>query len=275
MYGCTMCGDLVARHQRAESSEERNCFRGSKYVQSSIGNAFKQVREDLIKGRYVCFSGMACQIQGLLNYLSEVNTKKLYTICIVCHYVTSPKVLRDYLKMQELKHQGKTLAINFRDKKKYGWEANWETLIIGKKEVHSTYYAQTFYSGLTARECCYQCCFRGIELPGDITIADAWGISSDAPSFNDNKGVSLVLIQNEKGDKWFDEVNSNCVYLKVDVNNYLQQPFIKPYDRPEDRDAFWKIYEERGLTFAFSRYIRTPIGKRVVRKIKRICKLFS
>lgn len=30
--------------------------------------------------------------------------------------------------------------------------------------------------------------------PGDITIADYWGIEKVAPEFDDNKGVSLVLV---------------------------------------------------------------------------------
>ncbi|MDD6489416.1 MAG: Coenzyme F420 hydrogenase/dehydrogenase, beta subunit C-terminal domain [Clostridia bacterium] len=275
VYGCMMDENLVARHQRAESSEDRDSFRGSKYVQSNLGNTFKCIRDDLEKGRYVCFSGFACQIKGLLNFLSGVNTEKLYTICIVCHYVTSPRILRDYIKMQEQKHKGKVSAINFRNKKKYGWEANWETLSIQNKEIDSTYYAQTFYSGLTARESCYKCYFRSVDLPGDITIADAWGINDAAPEFNDNKGVSLVLVQTDKGDDWFLDVKEDCVSQQVNIDDYMQGPFIKAYSRPENRDEFWKMIEEKGLNVAFKHFIKTPMRKRIIRKLKKIQKSVS
>jgi hypothetical protein len=85
----------------------------------------------------------------------------------------------------------------------------------------------------------------------------------------------LALIQSEKGDKWFGEANSACTYQIVDVNNYIQGPFIKPYDRPKDRDAFWKTYKEKGLNSAFRRYVKTPVRTRISRKMKKLLFLWE
>lgn len=57
VYGAGYKGHFVVTHKRATSKEERDEFRGSKYVQSDLSNTFKKVRKDLKDGLLVCFSG--------------------------------------------------------------------------------------------------------------------------------------------------------------------------------------------------------------------------
>ena len=52
-------------HDYTETKEGLARFRGSKYVQSYIGNSFLQAKRFLDEGRFVLFSGTPCQIAGL------------------------------------------------------------------------------------------------------------------------------------------------------------------------------------------------------------------
>ena len=56
--------------------------------------------------------------------------------------------------------------------------------------------------------------------PGDITIADYWGIENAAPEFDDNKGVSLVLINNDKGNKIFDAIKEQITWKRTRIVYY-------------------------------------------------------
>ena len=96
VFGARLLDDLSVQHVLAESKSERDKMRGSKYVQSNLGNCFSVVKEKLEGGRLVLFSGTACQVDGLYAYLGR-DYENLITIDIVCFGVPSPKVLRDYL----------------------------------------------------------------------------------------------------------------------------------------------------------------------------------
>ena len=71
-------------------------FRGSKYVQSKIGNSFSEAETFLKQNRKVLFSGTPCQITGLKKFLRK-EYSNLVTVDFVCHGVPSPEVWRKYL----------------------------------------------------------------------------------------------------------------------------------------------------------------------------------
>ena len=109
------------------------------------------------------------------------------------------------MKWQEEKNSSKVVAVDFRNKKDYGWRAHVESLYLENgKQVDSRVFTTFFYGHLILRPCCYRCPYKDIIHPGDITIADYWGIDKAAPGFNDNNGVSLVMINNDKGKEWCD-----------------------------------------------------------------------
>ena len=100
IYGCAFDESFKAVHMRACDKESRDLMRGSKYVQSDMGDVFAGVLADLKAGRTVLFSGASCQVAGLRSFLktsSLENTDNLFTADIVCHGVPSPLVWRDYL----------------------------------------------------------------------------------------------------------------------------------------------------------------------------------
>ena len=129
------------------------------------------------------------------------------------------------------------------------------------------------------RPSCYECPYKSTIHPGDITIADYWGIESAAPEFDDNKGVSLVLVNNETGEKTLDEVKDRLVWKKTRIEDSMQPPLKAPFPKPETREQFWKDFEIRDFSYITKKYggagfkngMKRFLGK-VKRKLKRLVK---
>lgn len=269
VYGCALNESFEAVHIRAVTTAERDRMRGSKYTQSTLGDTFRQAKQDLDDGRYVLFSGTSCQIAGLLSFLGK-EYERLLTVDIVCHGVPSPKVWRDYLKWNEEKQGSKISAVDFRNKADYGWASHVETLYFENgKRVDSKTYTNLFYSHLILRPSCYHCPYKSIMHPGDITIADYWGIDTACPGFNDNKGVSLVLINDDKGKDTFASVVSDILYEKCRIEDSMQTPLKAPFDPPVGREQYWRDYGKNDFTLIVRKYGNITLLRRAIRKMKR------
>lgn len=249
VYGCVLTDDFKALHVRAETENVRDKMRGSKYIQSSLGDIFNLVKKDLCEEKVVLFSGTSCQIDGLKAYLKK-DYEKLLCLDIVCHGVPSEKVWLDYIKWQEKENKAKCIEVDFRNKIDFGWGAHIETLTMesstGERfKVNSRVYTQLFYSHVILRPCCYKCPYKSIIHSSDITIADYWGIDMAAPGFNDDRGVSLVLINNIKGAQLFDAVKRDIIYKETRIEDSLQPPLLGPFEKPSNREYFWENYGKR------------------------------
>ena len=137
VYGAGYKDHFRVAHKRATTREERDEFKGSKYVQSDLRGVFRQVKKDLKEGRIVLFSGTPCQTSGLNAYVGRKLRENLYLVDIVCHGVPGPYIWRDYIAYLE-KKQGDTICwVNFRDKQRFGWAAHKETFKFVKGGVKS------------------------------------------------------------------------------------------------------------------------------------------
>ena len=237
VYGCVLTGEFDAAHIRADNTEERNRMRGSKYIQSKLGDTFKNVQADLDTRKNVLFSGTSCQVAGLKKYLGK-EYDNLFCVDIVCHGVPSKKVWDAYLHWQEQKNHSKITSVDFRNKKDFGWHDHVETLYFENgKFTNSRVFKELFYGHTVLRPSCYECPYKSVMHPGDITIADYWGIEKAAPEFDDNKGVSLVLVNNEAGEK-----------------DSMQPPLKAPFPKPENRDQFWIDFENKSFEYVAKKY---------------------
>ena len=71
-------------------------YRKSKYLQSKIGNAYKDARQFLKEGKKVLFSGTPCQIAGLKAFLQNTPISNLLTVEVICEGVPTPHYIRRY-----------------------------------------------------------------------------------------------------------------------------------------------------------------------------------
>ncbi len=248
VYGVILKDCVRAEHIRAIDHSGRDSMRGSKYIQSSTMNTYREVREDLRKGKKVLYTGTSCQIAGLKGYLRNEKQDNLYCMDIICHGVPSPLVWESYVRYLEKKLNGDCLDVDFRNKEVFGWKAHYESLQfrtrIGKREkkYYSDVFKDLFYSHYILRPSCYKCPYKSIIHPGDMTIGDYWGIRKAAPELDDDKGVSLVLVNNAKGEELFTCIKDSVKYKSTLIEDSMQPPLIAPFEEPEERDMFWRDY---------------------------------
>lgn len=256
VYGAGFADHFRVVHKRATSKEECNDFKGSKYVQSDLTGIFKQVKEDLRKGLFVCFSGTPCQTAGLASYVGKRLRTNLLLVDIVCHGVPSPYIWRDYLAYMEKKYNQEAVNVNFRDKSRIGWQGHIESItFMDGKKVESKSYTYLFYEHIMLRPSCSQCHFTNFHRPSDFTIADYWGWKKMDENFNqDNKGCSLLFVNTEKGKKIFDKVKKCLNYLPTEESLCLQPNLLHPTVFNAHWMDFEKLYEKKGFMAVAKRF---------------------
>lgn len=225
VFGAAWGKDWSVVHQRAETSGELLALKGTKYVQSQIGDAYGDARRALDEGRSVLFSGTPCQIAGLLNVLGGTR-EKLLTVEIICHAVPSPEAWRSYLRTRTAGHGG-LVAATIRDKSA-GWTKKAIRLTFADGAEYLRPYGQdpfilAFGGQLVNRLSCHRCQMRGLRSGADVTIGDFWGIGKFHPEFDDDLGVSAVLLNTDKGDSFFERLADRCETATSSYENVLMR----------------------------------------------------
>ena len=220
VYGAAYVDDdFNIEHIKVESATELWRFRNSKYVQSVTWKVFPEVEKDLMGGRYVCFSGTPCQIEGLLQYL-QIDYDNLITIDVVCHAVGSPLIFHKYLEMQKEKFQNDIGYIYFRGKH-YGYQHgtmnffNKDGKVIYARGVESDPYLRAFFTNMIFRPSCYGCKFKGRYRKSDFTIWDCFKTRYIDKSFDDEKGTTNILVHTSKGMKLFEKLQNIRISEKL------------------------------------------------------------
>lgn len=280
VYGVGYKDHFRVVHKRAMTKEQRDEFKGSKYVQSDLSNIFLQVKEDLKNGLIVLFSGTPCQTSGLNSFIGKKLREKLILVDIVCHGVPSPYIWKDYLSYLEKKYNSKIIQLDFRNKK-YGWSSHIETYKLKNKMVITgTTFTYMFFQHYMLRESCGVCHFTNTIRPSDITLADFWGWEKSVPEFNkDNKGCSLVLCNTSKGLSLFEQCKDKIDSIKVSINDCLQPNLKRPSEIHPERINFEKDYSKKGFNFVLKKYGNVGwmfklrnLKNKVTSKIKRLIK---
>lgn len=279
VFGCKLNDECVPIHSWTDTYEGCYSFKGSKYVQSRMGNSYAECKKFLTQGKYVLFSGTGCQIHGLLSFLEASNTPtdKLVTVDIVCHGVPSPGVWTQFLSEYEKRIKDKVKSVNFRDKSINGWGDHIESYTTQSGRVYSgKNWTYMFYKHILIRESCYRCVYTTTERKSDFTIADYWGIGNNVPEFDDNKGTSLVLVHTDKGKRIFERLGT-VKSVATKLENSMQAQMSRPIRKGSDYKFFWKLYD-RNKSKAFSLYFFpsksilflrkcTQSGKNLVKKV--------
>lgn len=275
VYGAKFDENFNVLHSRAINRKERNSFRGSKYVQSFMGYTFKQVKKDLIEGKYVLFTGTPCQVAGLNKYLNK-KYENLLTCDIVCHGTPSPKIFSEFIEYIQERNDSKVLNLSFRDKEQ-GWEnQKWKVEFRdGNSYVEGKdlrIFRRFFYKHYIHRPACHNCKYTNLKRPSDITIGDFWGDKEAIAKFVDNKGISLVLINTSKGEAILNDIKKDVELIKCDINKSLQPQLKYPTEKSEARGAFWKDYYSKGFKYVAKKYGNYKFSDKVKICIKKILK---
>lgn len=262
VFGVELTKEYNAVYTEIDDFMDLNRLKGSKYVQADTGKIYEKVKNRLLEGKKVLFEGTSCHVDGLYKFLKDTDISNLYTCDLVCHGVPSIAVFKKYIDYQKARSGG-IEEYNFRDKSIGGWHLHIETWKNERSEINvSTDYTDLFYSNTILRECCYSCRYASFNKPADITIGDFWGIENVLPEMDDNKGVSLVIIRTDKGNKLFQDVKELADVKEVSKESCIQPNLIAPTKRPLEVDKFWDEYNRRPYKYLLQSFTGRTYNRR-------------
>lgn len=274
VFGASFDECFMVVHKKIETIEQLNKLRGSKYLQSRIEKTYAEVKQELIAGKCVMYTGTACQIEGLKRYLSK-EYDKLYTIDVLCHGVPSPKVWEKYLEEQKKINDSNIININCREKSE-GWnnfsvKIDFENGTTYEKNFKEDAYMKMFLQNICLRPSCYQCMFKDINRISDITLGDCWGIKNSMPDMDDDKGTSVVLVHSNKGQSLFDAIKGRLVAKAGEVDVLLPptSDSRQSVEKHPNTNIFWKAFLKGNDMAKLISLTRVSFIQRVIRKVKR------
>ena len=206
VFGTVYDKNLRVMHSEINNVKGLEAMRGSKYIQSSIGDTYRKIKNYLQNNTWVLFSGTPCQVAGLRSFLKK-DYEHLLTLDLVCHGVPSYKIFNSYI--EKLKKNAniatQVLSIdNYEFRQRNGWGKAPSISLSGcHKNLYGVdaLYMEAFNAGAIFRNSCYQCTYSTTNRVGDCTIGDFWGLGLYGIPFEHNTkhGVSLVICNNDKG----------------------------------------------------------------------------
>lgn len=268
IYGAVFDDNYNVIHKCVTTVGQLSEVQGSKYPQSNLCNVFKQVKRNIDENRYVLFSGTPCQIAAIKKYVG--NTTKLVTVDLICYGVAAPRIWGEYLNCF-CRRDIKNIVFKY---KKDGWK-NWKTLIqcdsyrVYLKGETNTF-MHNYMNGTFIRPSCARCVFKEANRFSDYTIGDAWG-EAEKDEMNDDKGLSIVVVNSEMGKKLFAEI-SDLEYKQVELSKYMKgNPYYYSIPRldMQKQEQFINDLQEKGFYKAYKKNC-IPRGLRWVRYIAKL-----
>ncbi|MFA7192941.1 MAG: polysaccharide pyruvyl transferase family protein [Bacilli bacterium] len=247
VYGASIDPDnFLVSHLRIDKKEDIHKLTKSKYVESKLNDTFHSVIADLKNQKEVLFSGVPCQNAGLryLLKIMKIDDSKLLYVDLICHGYMSPEVYRAYLTKQK-KQYVNISNFEFRDKE-FGWDSHFESFISNGNKIAKKEYTDIFYTNSFLRPACYECLYTNLNRPGDITLGDGWGVKNELTNFDDNKGVSLILINNKKGQLAFSSIADKTVNAKIQIEKVMQHNLEKQTVKSSNHKRLEKLYAKKG-----------------------------
>lgn len=279
VYGCTGKDIRYVHHIRVDCKEDLQFLKGSKYVQSFIGETYKAVKNDLQTEKLVLFVGTPCQVAGLQGFLRQKDYPNLITADLVCHGVPSQRMLNDNISLYCKESEDISVWFRLKERTSSKSDAPWR---IAFGWFYKTCYMRTpcaikyykdpymfgFLAPLTFRNSCYTCRYANISRCSDFTLGDFWGLGADA-GFINGKGVSEVLINTEKASMIWKNILPSINNVQRDVveaqmgNGQLQCPSRKH----KNYNKFILLYPKTGLNKAINECVKTDLLKLFLKNI--------
>ena len=247
---------------------------GSKYSQSQVEHCFENIKQALEIGRSVVFFGTPCQVSGLAKFLNKYYSN-LILVDNICHGVPSPKIWGRYLEeRKKLDANGSSVKKVNQRNKSTGW-SNYAYSIEIEYENGNRYlskqsedlFMKGFTNNLFLRQSCSNCEFKGVDRISDITVGDYWGVWNQQPNFDDDKGVSLLLVHTNKGIEIWDLIKDNFDYMNVNVNEALQNnpSALESSYSHENREKFFKdILKNKSVVKTIEYHLKSNSNQSII-----------
>lgn len=270
VYGAAWDSDFSVKHIGIYSFDSINLLRGSKYIPSNLDSVYKEIQRITNEGRKVLFSGTPCQVAAVKTFVAS---NRLFTVDLICHGVPSLRVFKAYLEY--IRNNRIIKDINFRDKET-GWSnfsisVNFEDGSKYIEKFNNDDFCWGFNNNYYLNSICYNCPFAKLPRQGDITVGDFWNV---AENLKNEKGVSVVLVNNEKGERII-KLTENLCLEKVELSAAVRgNPRIinGEFNKPKVREMLLKDINSNGFEYIKRKYLKRPnkalvFLKKVIREI--------
>lgn len=274
-------------------------FRGSKYLQSQTNNTFKEAEAYLKQGRQVLYSGTPCQVAGLKRYLRKDydNLLTVDFIChgVPSPGVFRTYLRDEIIRLSARQGGGKNTvllpciplvaesdglgggdvkiqSVSFRDKRK-GWKkfgfalglskasaaGEKNSVLLSYSPLNKDLFMRGFLRDLYLRPSCYACPAKELKSGSDITLGDFWGIETLLPELDDDRGISAVTANTEKGRALLQELNAEQTEVAYSEVVKRNPALVHSASEPKGRKAFFEADE---LTFEakIKKLAKTPFS---------------
>lgn len=278
----SMDEDMVVRHVFVKSLDEwenkKKKVQGSKYVQSKIDGCFDTIKNSLCKGTPVLFIGTPCQVNGLRNYLGNIDISNLILVDIVCHGVPSHLLWDKYKEYQEKRYNSKIVNAQFR-RKKYGYYGSTMSLEFANGKHYDGFLRtdlmlKAFYGNLGTRYSCFDCPAKGDRRSSDITIFDSWHAKQMANgAVDDNKGYTNVIIHSLSGETIWEKIRSYYTYYDVKADeaiNYDGIMYGRSSKQADKRGEFYFLLSNNDLNAVMKRIMPVTLYDKLRIAIKKL-----
>lgn len=280
MFGSRYDDHLNPVMSHTEKMEDLDYFKGSRYVQSLVGNrTYSEAKAYLKKDRLVLFIGTPCQIAGLYAFLKK-DYNNLITVDLICHGTCPTKYLKDEINYLSNKYHIQEISdIRFRGNDGNNffltlWDKDRKKLFPRNnyffKKFHidnnQQFYIQGFLRGVSLRENCYSCNYAKPSRISDITIGDFIGLGKERPFTPKVNNVSSIMINTEKGQCFYNKVSEQDTTLHSEERNYTERLLYKPslefpYPRHIKNTEFSQYYKTLGFPRAIRKTLKAELRK--------------
>lgn len=222
--GAVFNDDWSVSNYISNNKKDLSRLRSSKYVQSNAEGLYKEIKRLLIAGEKVLACGSPCQMAALRTYLGK-DFDNLIIVDFLCRATNSPKAYRRYLDYLEDVHRGNITYIKAKNKD-HGWRSLARKVVFDNGKVyygegHDDHYRRGYHGNYFERPSCYDCKFKGLPRIADITMADFWGIQNVDPTLDGNLGTSMVMVNTDKGQQFFEKIFSKMEIKEFNLSDVL------------------------------------------------------
>lgn len=264
--GAIYTENFTVRNYISNNPADITKLRSSKYLQSNAEGLYKEIKSLLLKGEHVLVCGTPCQMTALRSFLKK-NYDNLIIVDFICRGVNSPKVYRKYLDSLENKYGGKVVYVKAKNKE-LGWRSLTRKVVFDNGK---SYYGVSmiddfrrgYHTNVYCRPSCYSCNYKDFPRISDITIADFWGIENVDSNLDNNIGTSMILLNSQKGEQYFEEIKNILEYKIVPLESTFKGniALFKSINQPTiDRNSFFADLEKKGFDFVTQKYF--PLKER-------------
>ena len=249
--GCVWNESMNAEHIFTNNTNDLPRLQSSKYVQSYIGDTFREIKKALRDGKKVAFCGTPCQTAGLNFYLGKTDRSNLISVCIICHGVPSPGVWNRWKNIMEKRLKGKILFVNMRDKSYKGYSQSYiryyytpshtpsKARYVGMPTYLADPYLFLFTDDLYLRHSCNHCQYKAENNGADIIVGDYYHSTPKA----ENLGCSCLFAMTSKGDDFIKSLKGEIIptdYVTIGMVNNMLWKSVNEHPR---RKEFFELFK--------------------------------